>query len=63
MAGPFEAYENLDDIEERLQGADPAERRVAVIELANSGDPAAVKLLAGLVGDPASSDRQQAVTA
>ena len=41
MPDLFEAYDDLDDVAERLRAADAAERRVAVIDLANSGDPAA----------------------
>ena len=46
MASPFESYDDLEDADERLQAADPAERRVAIIALGHSGDPAAVGHLA-----------------
>ena len=39
MPGLFETYDDLDDAGERLQAADPGERRVAIIELGHSGDP------------------------
>lgn len=55
----FEAYDDLDDVGERLKAADPAQRRVAIIELGNSGDPAAVRLLDQIVGDPDAGVRQQ----
>src|SRR6478609_6799658 len=54
----FEAYDDLDDVGERLKAADPAQRRVAIIELGNSGDPAAVALLDQIVGDPDAGVRQ-----
>ena len=31
MSSPFESYDDLEDADERLQAADPAERRVAII--------------------------------
>ena len=46
MSSPFESYDDLEDADERLQAADPAERRVAIIALGHSGDPAAVAHLA-----------------
>lgn len=52
MSGPFESYDDLDDADERLHAPDPGERRVAVIALGHSGDPAAVSHLAGLVSTP-----------
>ena len=52
MSSPFESYDDLEDADERLQAADPAERRVAIIALGHSGDPAAVALLANMVADP-----------
>ena len=42
MSRPFESYDDLEDVDERLGAADPGERRVAIIELGHSGDPAAV---------------------
>ena len=52
MSSPFESYDDLEDAGERLSAADPAERRVAIIALGHSGDPAAVGHLRGLVTDP-----------
>ena len=52
MSGPFESYDDLDDVDERLQAADPGERRVAIIALGHSGDPAAVGHLSAMVADP-----------
>jgi len=63
MSSPFESYDDLEDADERLQAADPAERRVAIIALGHSGDPAAVKHLAGLVADPDAGVRQQVAMA
>src|SRR5258708_8258222 len=40
MSSPFESYDDLEDADERLQAADPAERRGAVIPLGHSRDPA-----------------------
>src|SRR5258705_4562998 len=59
----FEAYDDLDDVGERLKAADPAQRRVAIIELGNSGDPAAVALLDQTVSDPHAGVRQQGALA
>ena len=59
----FEAYDDIDDIGSRLQAADPAERRVAVIDLGNSGDPAAIRYLETLLADPDPGVRQQVALA
>jgi HEAT repeat protein len=63
MSSPFESYDDLDDADERLSAADPAERRVAIIALGHSGDPAAVGHLRGLVTDPDAGVRQQVAMA
>ena len=63
MADPFEAYDDVEDVAERLRAADPSERRVAIIELGNSGDPDAVGYLAEMVGDPDPGVRQQTALA
>src|ERR1700747_3928184 len=63
MSSPFESYDDLEDADERLQAADPAERRVAIIALGHSGDPAAVKHLVGVVADPDAGVRQQVAMA
>ncbi|WP_426426478.1 hypothetical protein [Bradyrhizobium genosp. A] len=31
MSSPFESYDDLEDADERLRAADPAERRVAIM--------------------------------
>src|ERR1700682_430815 len=59
MSGPFESYDDLEDADERLQAADPAERRVAIIALGHSGDTTAVGHLANMVADPDAGVRQQ----
>src|ERR1700761_1640250 len=59
MSSPFESYDALEDADERLQAADPAERRVAIIALGHSGDPAAVGHLSAMVSDPDAGVRQQ----
>ena len=59
----FESYDDLDDADERLQAADPAERRVAIISLGHSGDPAAVTHLAAMVSDHDAGVRQQVAMA
>ena len=46
-----------------LQAADPGERRVAIIALGHSGDPAAVGHLSGMVADPDAGVRQQVALA
>src|SRR5438105_3993517 len=63
MPDVFEAYNDLEEFAEQLQAADAAERRVAVIELANSGDPAAVTLLDTVTTDPDPHVRRGAVSA
>jgi HEAT repeat protein len=55
----FEAYDDLEEIAERARAADAGERRVAVIALGNSGDPAAISYLEPLASDPDSGVRQQ----
>ena len=63
MSSPFESYDDLEDADERLQAADPGERRVAVIALGQSGDPAAVGYLGNMVSDPDAGVRQQVAMA
>src|SRR3954465_1490946 len=63
MSGPFESYDDLEDADERLQAADPGERRVAIIALGHSGDPAAVGHLGAMVTDPDAGGRQQVAMA
>jgi len=63
MSSPFESYDDLEDADERLQAADPGERRVAIIALGHSGDPAAVGHLANMVADPDAGVRQQVAMA
>ena len=63
MVDPFESYDDLDDVDDRLHAADPGERRVAIIALGHSGDPAAVKHLDGMTADPDSGVRQQTAIA
>jgi hypothetical protein len=50
---------HLEEADERLQETDPGERRVAIIALGYSGDPAAVGHLATMVADPDAGVRQQ----
>ena len=59
MADPFESYDDLNDVDVRLHAADPGERRVAIIALGHSGDPAAVAHLDGMTSDPDPGVRQQ----
>ena len=63
MSSPFESYDDLEGADERLQAADPAERRVAIIALGHSGDPAAIEHLARMVSDPDAGVRQQVAMA
>ena len=63
MADPFESYDDLDDVEDRLQAADAGERRVAIIALGHSGDPAAVVHLDRMTADPDPGVRQQVALA
>ena len=59
----FESYDDLEDIGERLKSGDPAERRVAIIELGNSGDADAVAHLDAMVTDVDTGVRQQVALA
>ena len=59
MSNPFEEYDDLDELADRLKAADAGERRVAVMELGHSGDPAAVALLASVVSDPNAGVRRR----
>src|SRR5689334_1122763 len=63
MSSPFESYDDLEDADERLAAADPSERRVAIIALGHSGDPAAIRHLANMVTDPDAGVRQQVAMA
>src|ERR1700743_571742 len=63
MSSPFESYDDLEDADERLQAADPGERRVAIIALGHSGAPAAVGHLGNMVTDPDAGVRQQVAMA
>ena len=63
MASPFESYDDLDDVGDQLNAADAGERRVAVIALGHSGDPAAVAHLDRMTSDPDSGVRQQVALA
>ena len=48
MSDLFEDYNDLEDIEQRLRSGDAGEKRVAIMELADLGDPAAIPLLASM---------------
>ena len=63
MSGPFESYDDLEDVDERLEAADPGERRVAIIALGHSGRSGAVGHLSGMVADPDAGVRQQVAMA
>src|ERR1700738_5387062 len=63
MSSPFESYDDLEDADEPLGAADPGERRVAIIALGHSGDPAAVGHLSGMVADPDAGVRLQVAMA
>ncbi len=63
MADPFEAYSDLDEVAERLNSADAGERRVAVMELGHAGAPAAIRLLAGMLGGPDAGVHRQTALA
>ncbi|NJM35701.1 MAG: HEAT repeat domain-containing protein, partial [Rhodomicrobium sp.] len=63
MSDPFEAYSDLEDIAERLRVSDAGERRVAVMELGDSGDPEAIPLLGEMLSDPDAGVRTQAALA
>src|SRR5262245_10982463 len=59
MADLFEAYGDLDELASRLRSADASERRIAVIELAEAGDTAAIALLTGTLSDADTSVRRR----
>ena len=63
MSELFEAYSDLDDLVEQLASDDPGERRVAVMELADLGDPAVIPILRGVVTDPDAGVRSQCAKA
>ena len=45
MSSPFESYDDLEDADERLQAADPGERRVAIIALGGTISAPRMRLL------------------
>lgn len=63
MSDVFESFADLDALAEELRSNDAGRRRVAVIGLADSGDPEAVPLLAVLSDDPDVGVRRQAAIA
>ena len=54
MSSPFESYDDLEDADERLKAADPAERRVAIIALGRIGGTASINRLTNPALDPTS---------
>ncbi len=63
MSDVFESFADLDDLAQELRSDDAERRRVAVLEIEDSGSPAAIPLLASLVDDPDSGVRRQAAIA
>ena len=63
MSDVFESFADLDALAEELRSEDPKRRRVAVIELEDSGELAAVPLLASLSEDPDAGVRRQVAIA
>lgn len=57
---PFEDFGDVDEIAEGLSSADASVRRLAVIELAETSNSAAVSYLARATADPSSDVRLQA---
>ncbi|MEQ9362418.1 MAG: HEAT repeat domain-containing protein, partial [Rhodospirillales bacterium] len=56
---PFEKFDEVDDIIDRLEDPDPGTRRVAIMDLADSADPAAVAHLKKALADDAREVRLQ----
>src|SRR5215207_5514330 len=59
----FEDFGDLDGLADQLGAEDSAARRVAVMALADTADPAAVPLLISALRDPAAEVRLQAASA
>ena len=63
MTALFEDFDEIDELAEGLNDSSPGARIMAVIELANSADPAAIPHLARAISDEASGVRKQAAQA
>jgi len=63
MSDVFESFADLDALSDELRSDDAERRRVAIIELGDSGEPDAVSLLAGLSHDHDAGVRRQAAIA
>ncbi|WOH64300.1 HEAT repeat domain-containing protein [Bradyrhizobium sp. BWA-3-5] len=60
---PFEAFGDLDEISERLESADRAVRRLAVIDLVETSSVEAIPVLVWAAGDPDADVRLQTAMA
>ena len=60
---PFEAFSDIDDLAEKLKDQDESVRRVAVMELADTAEPAAIALIGSALKDPSAEVRLQAAIA
>ena len=60
---PFEDESDFELLAEKLADADPAVRRVAVMDLADTADPEAIPLIARVVSDNSAEVRLQAAIA
>ena len=60
MFETFEAFADIDQLVEKLDDSDSAVRQIAVLELSESGDPAALPHLIGALQDPDAEVRLQA---
>ena len=60
MFETFEAFADIDQLVEKLDDSDSAVRQIAVLELSESGDPAALPHLIGALQDPDAEGLQAA---
>jgi len=58
---PFEAFGDLGEIAERMTSEDPSVRRLAVLDLGETSNAAAVPLLVRAAQDTAPEVRQQEI--
>jgi HEAT repeat protein len=63
MNDVFESFADLDALVDELRSDDAERRRIAIIELGDSGETGAVLLLAGLSNDPDAGVRRQVAIA
>ena len=62
-SGVFEDFTDLEALEREASSSDPQRRRIAVLSAVDSGEPSALLLLRGLVGDTDPHVRRQVALA